>query len=140
MFTKAQRQEILDMIKCYEAKTSGIIHVHVRRKCKESVAKDAEKYFLKRRLNRTQHRNAVLIFVGEKSRRFAVIGDQAIHEHVQQAFWDNSRDILTTHFKQGKYLKGITGAIEEIGKRLEKHFPKNSADRVDDIEDEVTED
>ena len=140
MLTKIQRQALLDRIKHYEAKTSGIIHVHVRKKCKESVIKDAEKYFVKRRLNQTRHRNAVLIFIGEKSQRFAVIGDKAIHEHVQQAFWDNSRDILATHFKQGQYVEGITGAIEEIGKRLEKHFPKDKIEAVNDTDDEVTED
>ena len=55
MFTKIQRQQILDVIKRYEAKTSGIIHVHVRKKCKESVIKDAQKYFLKRKLNKIKH-------------------------------------------------------------------------------------
>ena len=125
MFNKAQRKAILAVIKKYGANTTGLIHVHVRKRCKGDVVINAQQYFIKRGLNKSPQHNGVLIFIAEKSRRFAIIGATAIHAHVQQAFWDNSRDILATNFKQEKYCAGVIGAVEEIGKRLVKHFPKN---------------
>ena len=141
MFTTEQQKEILKTIQQNEAKTSGIIHVHIRKKCKQNALKDAEKYFIKAKLNRSKHKNAVLIFIGETSRRFAILGDTAIHEHCQQEFWDKSRDILANYLKQGKYLEGIIATINEIGSRLEKHFPVHKGDsHLEDLKNAVSED
>lgn len=124
MFTKEQQQTIADRINEIEAKTSSNLHVHVRKKCKKNALEDATKFFAKNKMHHTQHRNAVLIFIGETSRRFAVLGDDAVHAKVQQAFWDNSRDIILKHFKQADFIGGILAALDEIGPRLIKHFPK----------------
>ena len=141
MFTTEQQKEIFQAIKANEEKTSGIIHVHIRKKCKQNVLKDAEKYFKKSKLNKSKYNNAVLIFIGETSRRFAILGDTAIHEHCQQEFWDKSRDILANYLKQGKYLEGIIATINEIGSRLEKHFPIHKDDsHIEDLKNAVSED
>lgn len=124
MFTQEEQQTIANRINEIEAQTSSNIHVHVRKKCRDNALEDAKKFFLKNKMHQTQHRNAVLIFIGETSRRFAVLGDDAVHAKVQQAFWDNSRDILLSHFKQGRFLEGMLAVLDEMGPRLIKHFPK----------------
>ena len=141
MFTAEQQKEIFKTTQQNEEKTSGIIHVHIRKKCKQNVLKDAQKYFIKAKLNKSKYKNAVLIFIGETSRKFAILGDTAIHEHCQQEFWDKSRDLLTKHLKQEKYLEGIIATINEIGSRLEKHFPINKGDsHIEDLKNAVSED
>ena len=37
MFTTEQQKEIFQAIKANEEKTSGIIHVHIRKKCKQTI-------------------------------------------------------------------------------------------------------
>lgn len=137
MFTAQEQQLIIDKVNEFEAKTSSNIHIHVRKKCQKDALKDAQTFFMRHKMDQTQHRNAVLIFIGETSKRFAIIGDKAIHEKVQQAFWDNSRNVLVEHFKQGDFLGGLIAVVEEIGPRLVKHFPKCDSHDHDDEQNKL---
>jgi uncharacterized membrane protein len=74
-------------------------------------------------MGRTRHRNAVLLFMAPRLRRFAVIGDVGIHERVTPAFWNDVARALETSFKRGDLTAGIERAVATIGDRLAEHFP-----------------
>lgn len=69
-------------------------------------------------MDQTLLKNGVLIYVAIKDRKLAIIGDTGINEVVPSDFWDSTRDLLVTHFKDGKYVEGLVHAIEEAGKVL----------------------
>ena len=48
-------------------------------------------------------RNGVLIFVAPRSRRFAIIGDQGVHEKCGESFWQELADAMSQFFKKGDF-------------------------------------
>ncbi len=132
------KKKIIEAIRQVEKTTSGEIRVHVMGKCKEDAMKEAKKVFERLGMRRTQHRNAVLIFVALKSRRFAIFGDQGIHEGVGELFWHRPSDILSDYFSKNQIRQGIVAAVYSVGKELGRLFPRHAEDG-NELSDRVTE-
>ncbi len=107
-----------------ERRTSGQVRVAVARfYFWGNVRRAADAAFVRLRMNQTRRRNAVLLFVAPRLRRFAVIGDAGIHERVSDAFWGQISDALQADFRGGDLTAGLLHAIDTIGERLAAHFP-----------------
>jgi uncharacterized membrane protein len=78
-------------------------------------------------MHRLTGQNGALILVAPKARRFAVIGDRALHARVGDAFWNGIVDESNTHFAGGAIADGVIAAVERIGEALHTHFPKAAA-------------
>ena len=89
-------------------------------------------------MEKTQERNAVLIFVVPRARKFAVIGDSGVHEKCGDEFWQQLVDSMRNHFKNEKFSHAIIEGIEETGKLLARHFPKK-ATGANELPDEILE-
>jgi uncharacterized membrane protein len=109
--------------------TSGEIRVLVSHREVDDPVAAAGKVFHRLGLQRTRHRNAVLIFVAPRSHRFAVIGDQAVHEKCGNAFWTELAAAMSGYFKQGQFTEGLLHGIARAGELLAAHFPRDSADK-----------
>jgi uncharacterized membrane protein len=125
-------------IRSAERRTSGQIRVAVARfYFWGSVRRAADAAFARLRMNQTRRRNAVLLFVAPRLRRFAVVGDAGIHERVSDAFWTQISGILQTDFRGGDLTAGLLHAIDAVGDKLADHFPPDPIaenelpDRVD---------
>ncbi|MEY2479123.1 MAG: hypothetical protein QOI04_50 [Verrucomicrobiota bacterium] len=130
---------IVSAIKEAEAKTSGQIRVFIQRGQFESDALPlAQTKFQKLGMDKTQERNAVLIFVAPRARKFAVIGDSGVHEKCGDEFWQRLVDSMRMHFQNEKFNQAIIEAIEETGKLLAQHFPKK-ATGDNELPDEILE-
>src|SRR5438045_890494 len=130
---------IVNAIREAEAKTSGEIRVFVQRgKLDVDPLPMAHKKFHRLGLDKTRERNAVLIFVAPRARKFAVIGDQAIHEKCGEAFWQSLVDEMREHFRNEKFTDALVEAIEETGNALAAHFPRGSTS-ADQLPDNVIE-
>jgi len=124
---KLEHDRIVKAIKDAEAKTSGQIGVYVQRgKLNGDPLIAAQKKFHRLRMHKTAERNAVLIFVAPRARKFAVIGDQAVHEKFGEAFWQRLVEGMRPHFQNEKFSHALVEAIEETGRALAEHFPKRS--------------
>jgi uncharacterized membrane protein len=123
------RSRIVRAIEEAERRTSGEIRVHVQKKSKGDVFREAAGVFSRLRMHRTRHRNAVLIFVAPESRSFAILGDRGIHDRVGNGFWDETRDTLASYFSKGKFADGIEAAVLSVGEKLSLYFPAESGDR-----------
>ena len=111
-------------IRSAERRTSGQIRVAVARfYFWGSVRRAADAAFARLRMSQTRRRNAVLLFVAPRLRRFAVIGDAGIHERVNDEFWSQISDALQADFRGGDLTAGLLHAIDTIGDRLAEHFP-----------------
>ena len=132
-------KQIVEAIRRVEKETGGEVHVHLRHFLIGDALNEAKKTFHKLKLHKTKHRNAVLIFVATKSKRFAVYGDEGIHQKVGDSFWNETRDKIQVYFKRGKIWEGIAAGVESVGEKLKIHFPARRGD-ANELPDQVTED
>jgi uncharacterized membrane protein len=85
----------------------------------------------------TRDHNGILFFVVPSRRRFAVIGDEGIHQKVGQEFWEKLVAAMSEDFKAGKFNEGLVSGIEEAGRLLRVHFPYQGAKDVNELPDDI---
>lgn len=74
-------------------------------------------------MHRHEHRNAALILVAPKARRFAVIGDERLHGRVGADFWTETVEAMQPHFRDGKIADAVITGVERVGAEMKRHFP-----------------
>ena len=137
--TKLEHHGIVGAIREAESKTSGEIRILIQRgKLKSDPLIAAQKKFHRLGMHKTRERNAVLIFVAPRVHKFAVVGDQAIHEKCGEQFWQSVVDGMRVHFQNEKFSHALTEAVNEVGKVLAAHFPRTSAS-ANELPDDVIE-
>ncbi len=136
-FTKDQQEDIRQAIMHAELDTSGEIRVHIENTCKGEVLDRALAIFNKLEMEKTVSRNGVMIYLAVKNRKFAIIGDTAIHAIVTEIFWDTVRNKMLNHFRESNFTEGLVEAISDTGKQLKKHFPYKTDD-VNELSDEIS--
>ncbi|HEX7518253.1 MAG TPA: DUF5130 family protein [Chthoniobacterales bacterium] len=137
--SRLDHDRIVGAIKEGEAKTSGQIRVYVQRgKLEGDPAIAARKKFQKLGMQATKERNGVLIFVAPRARKFAVIGDEGVHQKCGDQFWQQLVERMRVHFQNENFTDGLVEAIQETGKLLASHFPKRAAPQ-NELPDEIIE-
>ncbi len=111
-----------------EQLTSGEIRVFISPKPAPGPVVAAQEVFTKLGMTRTQHRNAVLIFVAPSSQTFAVIGDEGVHAKCGDAFWSEVATAMSGHFRAALFTTGVVHGIERAGALLAEHFPRQPGD------------
>lgn len=136
---KLEHDRIVQAIREAESKTSGQIRVFVQRgKWNVDPLFAAQKKFRKLRMHKTPERNAVLIFVTPRAHKFAVVGDEAIHQKCGDELWERLVQKMSEHFRNEKFTDALIDAIHEIGRAVAAHFPRRSAS-TGKLPDEVIE-
>ena len=120
-----------------ERGTSGEIRVSVSTFFWGNVRHTAERAFAHLGMAQSAQRNSVLFFVVPSRRAFVVLGDEGIHAHVGQEFWDGVAAAMSARFKAGDFTGGLVLGISEAGRRLAAHFPSQGAQDRNELSDEV---
>ena len=120
--TKAQQATIAAAIAAAEDGTTGRIAVREIPDRSVDAFDRAKREFGRIGLQRHEHANAALILVAPKARRFAIVGDRALHERVGDAFWDDVVEKSTPFFARGETEAGILYAVARLGDVLHAHF------------------
>ncbi len=128
-FTKDEQQLLINAIGTAELNTSGEIRLHIETFCFGSEIKSAEKIFVKLKMHQTKERNGVLIYIATLSKKIAVVGDEGIHQKLNDEFWQTIVTKLIQQFKQDKKAKGLAECIIECGEQLGKYFPRSLDDK-----------
>ena len=136
-FSPDQQEDIRQAIMNAELDTSGEIRVHIENTCKGEVLDRALVIFNNLEMNKTENRNGVLIYLAVKNRKFAIIGDTAIHAAVTESFWDSIRNKMLNRFRENQFTEGLVEAILETGQQLKKHFPYKRDD-VNELSDDIS--
>jgi uncharacterized membrane protein len=89
-------------------------------------------------MHKTRERNAVLIFVAPRVHKFAVVGDNAIHEKCGDEFWQRVVEKMRTHFLTENFSDALIEAVNEIGTVLASHFPTTPGD-TNELPDDIME-
>jgi uncharacterized membrane protein len=125
----AEEQRLLDAIAHAETLTSGELRIVVWEHPCNDPMREAWRQFEALKMRATAERNGVLILLAPKARRFAVIGDEGIHQHCGAAFWTEIAAEMSTLFKAGRAIDGLVPAVGRIGELLSRHFPRKPDDR-----------
>ena len=137
-FSPADNEKIVQAIRNAEMRTSGEIRVFVEHKCRFIDAMDrALEIFTNLKMEQTEFRNAVLLYIALKDRQLAVYGDKGIHEKVGSEFWNTAVKKILAHFNQDDYAGGISNCVTEIGESLQQHFPYNKETDKNELPDEI---
>ena len=137
LFTKEEQQQIVAAVKQAELNTSGEIKVHIERKCKEDVLDHAAFMFEKLEMHKTELRNGVLIYLAVEDRQLAILGDAGINMKVPKGFWEATRDVMISNFKNGDFAKGLSDGIIKAGEQLKAHYPYKKGD-VNELSDDIS--
>ena len=135
--TKEQEQTLVDAIKVAEKNTSGEIRVHLEKASDVPPMDRALDLFYQLKMNETVQRNGVLIYVAIESNKFAILGDEGIHNKVTDSFWNATKDIVISHFRKKEYTIGLELAILDVGEKLKTYFPYQSDD-VNELSDNIS--
>jgi len=137
--SKLEHDRITEAIRGAESKTSGEIRVLIQRgKLKSDPLVAAQRKFHRLGMHKTRERNAVLIFIAPRAQKFAVVGDNAIHEKCGAELWHRIVDRMRTHFQNEKFTDALVETIEEIGSVLGNYFPRTQGD-ANELPDDVIE-
>ena len=98
--SKLDSDRIVQAIRAAESGTSGEIRVYVQRgHLPGDALVAAHKVFRKLGMQKTNERNGVLIFVVPRARKFAVIGDEGVHEKCGKDYWQRLVDSMREYFQ-----------------------------------------
>jgi uncharacterized membrane protein len=137
-FTSEEQERIVEEIRKAEECTSGEIRIHLDRHAKGDPLEKAKKIFSRLGMNRTKLRNGVLIYLATDHRKFAIVGDDGIHRVVPEKFWEEVKEKMQKHFRQGEFEKGMRLAIHAIGNELKTYFTVQACDK-DELPNEISE-
>ncbi len=128
--TRLDHDRIVAAIASAEAKTSGEIRLYIQR---GEIARDplpvAQKKFQDLKMHKTAGRNSILIFVAPRAQKFAVVGDEAVHQKCGDEFWKQLVDEMQAHFKKENFTEALIHGIANAGTLLARSFPRRSTDR-----------
>jgi len=136
-FKKEEERRIIAAIGEAEKQTSGEIRVHLEKDLEGNAEDAAVKTFARLRMDRTADSNGVLIFIVPSKKQFAIIGDKGIHAKVPPNFWQEVRDVMQRHFRDGDYTEGVCQGVLLAGQKLKEHFPWQSDD-VNELPDDIS--
>ena len=120
---KIDHDRVVAAIRRAEGGTSGEIRVLVARHRTSDPVAAAARHFNRLGMERTRHRNAVLLFLAPRSRRFAVIGDRGVHDKCGDEFWRQLAAAMEEDFRRGAFTAGLVKGVERAGALLAEHFP-----------------
>lgn len=126
-----------------ETRTSGQLRVFVSHKTVDDALPAARERFQKLGMEKTVERNGILIFFAPEARRYAVVGDQGIHERCGgDEFWQTVVDkTMRPLLQSGNFTEAIVQAIGEIGRQLAVHFPpRTDGTGANELPDTIEED
>ncbi len=126
--TTIEEQEVVAAIREAEKQTSGEIRVHIENTSKGDINKRALEVFSILKMNNTKLQNAVLLYVAVNDKAFAIYGDKGINNVVTKTFWDDTKNLIQSHFKQGHFKQGLVDGILKAGEELKAHFPWHHSD------------
>jgi len=137
LFSPEEKKRIEQAILEAELDTSGEIRVHIETEFKGDILDRAAALFDLLKMQKTILRNGVLIFIGIKNRQFAILGDLGINHVVPADFWDETKTLMESHFKNSDFTTGLEVGIKMAGDQLKKHFPFQKDD-TNELSNEIS--
>lgn len=137
-FSQEENERIVAAIRQSEQATSGEIRVYIESRCRFVDPLDrAVELFFGLKMEKTEQRNGVLLYIALKDRQLAIFGDEGIHQKVGTAFWDREIRNMLNAFNAAHFADGIVNIVTEVGNALREHFPYDAATDRNELPDEI---
>ena len=137
ILNREEDRRVVEAIRQAELNTSGEIKVHIENHCRGDVEERSLHVFNRLKMNETQQRNGVLIYLAVRDHKFAILGDEGINNVVGTDFWNDVKDLILSHFKEGRFADGLEQGIMRCGEKLKAYFPYQSND-INEIPDDIS--
>ena len=138
LLTSAQQEQVLAAIQEAEKKTSGEIRLFIEEKNPlMDTLERAREIFFRLQMDKTKHRNGVLLYIAHKHRELALFGDEGIHQKLGSEYWQKEVKLMLAHFKEYQLFEGLQYCIGSIGKALQEKFPYVPGEDKNELPDEL---
>jgi uncharacterized membrane protein len=138
IFSQEEEIRIVEAIREAERGTSGEIRLFVEPFCMtDHPVERAQEVFQLYGMFHTKERNAILVYIAEKSRQFAFWGDAGIHEKVGFQFWEAEKSLFRTFLQRDAAAEGAVQLIALLGEQLRKHFPADLAHDDNELSNDI---
>ena len=87
------------------------------------VGSAAELSFFEHGVYNTRDRTGVLIFLSALEHRVVILGDEGIHQRLQNPGWTELVSVLVSAIKQGRAADGVCDVVTRLGQTLARDAP-----------------
>ena len=137
-FSAADKAQIVEAIRMAEKETSGEIRIYVESKNPFMDAIDrAAQIFFKLKMQETDHRNAVLLYIAMKDHELALFADEGIYQKAGAEYWNAAVKNMITQFTKENISNGIEQCVRQIGETLKEKFPYIPTEDKNELPDEI---
>lgn len=137
-FTDEENRLVVEAIRNAEKMTSGEVRVFVESRCRYMDAIDrAVEIFQRLQMDKTDDRNAVLVYVAVKDHQLAVFGDEGIHKKVGDKYWQDEVEKMISNFNTNNIAEGLRQCVIDIGEALHSHFPYINDTDKNELPDDI---
>lgn len=138
IFTEEETRRIVSAIRTSEQKTSGEIRVYVEAKnpLVSSLERAAE-VFTDLKMEQTEHRNGVLLYIAHKHHEVALFADEGIYKNAGKDFWESEVKKMIANFKDNLLPEGIIHCVLDVGNVLAAAFPYHATDDKNELPDDI---
>lgn len=137
LLTSEEEQAVVEAIRLAELETSGEIRVHIEKETDLVPFDRAKEIFHELRMDVTELKNGVLIYIAVKNKAFVICGDKGIDDLVPDDFWDSTKECMAFQFKIGNFKQGLIEGISKAGEQLKKYFPYQEGD-TNELSNEIS--
>jgi len=123
--THVDEQRVRTAIDAAERGTSGTIHVSLAKHVRGTTHGTAARAFTSLGYA-TPGSSAVLFFVVPSRRELSVLGGEAIHARVGDAYWQRLVAAVVERVREEDLTSALVHGIDEVGRELARHFPSTS--------------
>lgn len=138
IFTEEENRRIVSAIRTCEQRTSGEIRIYIEsRNPFVSPMDRAIEVFAKLKMEQTDHRNGVLLYIAHKDHELALFGDEGIYNVTGKVFWDKEVSTMLANFKENNLVEGIIQCVLDVGEALHNSFPYIPTEDKNELPDDI---
>jgi uncharacterized membrane protein len=138
LLSDAENKRIVEALKSTELLTSGEVIIFIEsRNPLVSTLDRAMSVFFELQMEKTQQRNAVLLYIAVKDKEVALFGDEGIHQQVGHEFWNQQVQQMISLFKENNLTDGIVKCLDEVGHVIVEKFPYQEGLDKNELPDEI---
>lgn len=138
LFSKEENDRIVAAIRASEMRTSGEIRVYIEAKNPYvSPMERAMEIFLDLKMQETEHRNGVLLYVAHKHHELALFADEGIYNKAGKQFWEDEVSQMIKSFSKDNIADGVEQCVLDIGDALHSAFPYMPLEDRNELPDDI---
>lgn len=137
-FSAEDKARIVEVIRVAEKETSGEIRIYVegRNPFMDPIDR-AKEIFFELKMQNTEHRNAVLLYIAMKDHELALFGDEGIYKKAGAQYWDLAVKNMIMQITKDSIIAGIEQCILKIGQTLKETFPYEATTDKNELPDDI---